>query len=462
MHEPLVMCVEDVEATMKVVMTTEKDEHEKIAEEADGGGAHSDREPAARDTADDATASSQHDDEERIRRVKQTAKAAALLARKAGSASSGKRTVSSAATTKATSVGTRRVGSATKAQSSGRSTTRLLDAVKTGNSVKKASSGPTSKSTQKDEDSPNTRTSASTRPSRAMIEAAVDSMIEQTRPSRGMGLLGEALHSVTAEKILTKPRPGTLLLRSRLQANNSDSNTAGNVLVRAAKPADDLDIANLRLSVFSNFSPETRKAFCDRSCHLLSTRRHRGATCIVALADDRKHGPFLSPPTWPYKDRIVGTAEISFHEFVGTRLGMARPNDAVLYVTEVAVNQSYRRKGIAKLLMKAVDKIASLRKIETVYLHVDTENKGAIRLYRNAGYRILPKDNPIFSEFTRKLNLHDGFTKGRKHFLLAKDLKTPTWNDYDTSKFPSPGLEVDVNRRGTLGIEVEVSPMNVL
>jgi hypothetical protein len=36
--------------------------------------------------------------------------------------------------------------------------------------------------------------------------------------------------------------------------------------------------------------------------------------------------------------------------------------------------------------------------------------------------------DPIFSEFTRSLNLHPGATQGRDHFLLYKDLiVNPTW-----------------------------------
>jgi GNAT superfamily N-acetyltransferase len=147
--------------------------------------------------------------------------------------------------------------------------------------------------------------------------------------------------------------------------------------------------------------------------------------------------PTLLPTMWsPHakkRDVVIGTAEVSFHEFEGTKLGMSRSSGSILYVTEVAVNHSYRRQGIAKLLMQAVDKIAALRKVETVYLHVDTENRGAIQLYTDAGYKILPKDNLLFSEFTRKLNLHDGFTKGRNHHLLSKDLLQPTWHDYEVN-----------------------------
>lgn len=69
-----------------------------------------------------------------------------------------------------------------------------------------------------------------------------------------------------------------------------------------------------------------------------------------------------------------------------------------------------------------------MRGIETLYLHVDVENESAISLYERAGYRMVDTSAPMFLEFTTKLNLHDGATKGRNHFLLYKDLvKCPTW-----------------------------------
>lgn len=124
---------------------------------------------------------------------------------------------------------------------------------------------------------------------------------------------------------------------------------------------------------------------------------------------------------------IVGTAETSFHEFAGTMLGHSRPKDSILYVTEVAVDASQRRKGVAILMMEAIDSLANTRDVETIYLHVDVTNLGAVNLYKRAGYRQLESDNPIFLEFTTKLNLHDGATKGRNHYLMAKDLRPPTW-----------------------------------
>jgi len=259
--------------------------------------------------------------------------------------------------------------------------------------------------------------------SKKIIESTVDDMLKPSR--RSMGLFGEAIYSED-ESLECLPKGGSVLATS--------FKSSSSVVGRVATSMDDLEIANLRLSVFSNFNPESRKIFCERSCQLLSSRRRRGATCIIATIEKNSNKD-QKPKT---KTRgifrkgngpIAGTAEISFHEFSGTQLGHSRPKDSILYVTEVAVDATYRRKGIAKLMMEAIDTLANTRNIETIYLHVDVTNLGAVNLYKSAGYRKLEPGNPIFLEFTTKLNLHDGATKGRNHHLMAKDLRQSTWFD---------------------------------
>jgi ribosomal protein S18 acetylase RimI-like enzyme len=404
---------------------------------------------ASSDDEQETTASAAHDtenskeenetpneEETKRKRIDQTAKAAALLSKK-------KLTVNrSSAKPKNTSVGARRVGSATTARNSGRSVTKLVDAVRTASSTT---------STQKDDSNNNNmktqRTGSDPSTRRMMIDSTVEEMMTKRSSTHDMGILGEAIPQPLAPKVLPRPKPGTVLMKSKRTLSSYTTNSEKSLIdVRVATPSDDLDIANLRLSVFSDFTPETRRLFCDRSCHLLSTRRQRGAMCLVAVEPQRSM--LLSPSGSIKRDPVVGTAEISFHEFADTRLGRSRHEDKILYVTEVAVNSQYRRQGIAKLMMKAIDKVASIRNIETIFLHVDVENQAALRLYENAGFRKLPSDNPAFYEFTRKLNLHDGATKGRRHFLMCKDLKPPTWLQDIFKEEPAH------THRGNLGIEI--------
>jgi hypothetical protein len=79
---------------------------------------------------------------------------------------------------------------------------------------------------------------------------------------------------------------------------------------------------------------------------------------------------------------------------------------------------------------------------------VDVSNYGALLLYQRAGYEKVISDDPTYFEFTKSLNLHDGATKGRNHFLLEKHLcDEQTWLPImdDTT--------VSVNT-GTLGFEI--------
>jgi ribosomal protein S18 acetylase RimI-like enzyme len=90
-----------------------------------------------------------------------------------------------------------------------------------------------------------------------------------------------------------------------------------------------------------------------------------------------------------------------------------------------------------------------MRGVETLFLHVDTTNFGALSLYQRAGYSVVPPSEPMYLEFTRSLNLHDGATKGRNHYLLMKDLLRPTW-------LPDCLMHQKEARTGTLGFDVSV------
>lgn len=88
-----------------------------------------------------------------------------------------------------------------------------------------------------------------------------------------------------------------------------------------------------------------------------------------------------------------------------------------------------------------------MRGVETLFLHVDVNNYGALSLYSRSGYTQVPVNDPIYEEFTRSLNLHDGATKGRNHYLLQKHLLPPTW---------IPDAHLESQQRGMLGFEVAV------
>ena len=241
-------------------------------------------------------------------------------------------------------------------------------------------------------------------------------------PSRRMGILGD---SITSKNVFNaKSTPIATCSYSTRSLSGASSTT--NVNVRLAIPADDVDVAYLRMSVFSDITPDLRSQFCARSCQAIAARRLRGAICFVATqaTRDAEH---------PFQEAIVGSAECSYHEFFGTKLGRRRQQNSLLYVTEVAVNPSVRRRGVGTAILQAIGTWAQQQSrdgynIESLYLHVDVSNHNAIRMYEKAGFFKVLSEDAMFSEFTSVLNLQPGATHGREHYLLCKNLVShPVW-----------------------------------
>ncbi|KAL7566703.1 hypothetical protein ACA910_017761 [Epithemia clementina (nom. ined.)] len=271
--------------------------------------------------------------------------------------------------------------------------------------------------------------------------------------------IGDILHSNSRRSSVPQDRPGfvmssaatpaTLGILGEPTATQPQSMSAplcrsdDGTLVRIATPMDDFDIANLRLSVFSDFSVDQSSQFCSRSCQAIANRRKRGAVCIVALRSGRDG-----------RMRIHGTAECSFHEFYGTQLGQRRPQASILYITEVAVHPAVRRRGVGALLLNAIDVYAVRQKIETIYLHVDVSNYGAIALYKKCGYQKTDESEPVFEEFTKSLNLQPGATKGRIHHLLFKDVRMATWLPQDIGASSPSYVPEQYRAVGAFGFEI--------
>lgn len=321
------------------------------------------------------------------------------------------------------------------------------------------------------------------------VDVASFKEFQNTSPPPGttsMGILGEVVQEQLPD---IPPRPGAFLVGA---AGNSG---AFRVTVRSSIPhsSDDTHIANLRLSVFSQFNEEQQRNFRNRSIEVLNTRRRKGAVVLVAEEPQRgnkRDHPYLnemhsriekgheygakincqftdhslldtpSPSLIVRPGRgvtvtsvssgvavdafapklegesIVGSVECSHQEFRGTMLGNSRPKGSLMYVTEVAVRTDARRSGAGAMLMRGVDEVAVLRNVETIYLHVDVTNRAACAMYEKCGYHYLDKRVPIYAQFTASLNLHDGATRGRTHYLMCKNLtERTTWLEEDESRW---------------------------
>lgn len=350
------------------------------------------------------------EDQRLIERQKILARTALLGGKKSGSAKRSSRTPRS------TSVGARRIGSTTQARQGVRKKSQILDALrKTARvSMSKGNKEPSTDGSSSADTSSSAKAAAKL--STSVIHSTIEGILRKWEPvktypedtdafmnfGKSFGILGEPTCIPSSSN-----DEGTILTQS----------LDDNITVRVATPDDDVDVANLRLSVFSDFSPEVQSQFCVRSCQAIGARRRRGATCVVA-----------TEPSDGYH-RLLGSAECSSHEFLDTRLGQCRPPHSILYLTEVAVSPNARRRGIGSRLLEAIEELAEARNVETLYLHVDVTNAAAISLYEKAGYSRVT-DQAMFREFTTSLNLHPGATKGRDHFLYYKDLTDePTWHD---------------------------------
>ena len=338
---------------------------------------------------------------------------------------------------KRTSVGLRRAGSASKARQAPGSTSKVMDA------LRKAARGNAAKNAESDDkegDKPMAQFSGTNDPckvSQSKIQSAIGDLLHSNIVKKTSSKSAQFVTSVSnlgkSVGILGDPSEADqAVLSAPLVTSESGA------MVRIATPMDDLEIANLRLSVFSDFSPSQRGQFCTRSCDAIANRRKRGAMCIIATENGGVEG----------SKKVYGTAEISDHEFHGTQLGKRRPRAKILYVTEVAVHPAVRRRGYGSMLFDAIDTVARQRKVETVYLHVDVCNTQAIAMYEKCGYAKVDADESVFEEFTRSLNLHPGATKGRTHHLLFKDISQATWIPQD--------MFVDEPKRvmGSLGFEI--------
>lgn len=360
-------------------------------------------------------------------------KRAALLGRKSGAGY--RSTARASAKGKSTSVGERKVGSATKARHGIGASSRIIDTVR---KTVLGTSAAAEKKKNSDKEEPSTH-SVKGITTRAQIHSTIEDILKIRRPSmrkpptreeyrfaaavsligRGMGIFGDTKNDERVAK------------RDKYQVSKAKENPwtidTNNISVRAATPSDDVDIACLRLSVFSDISPDVQNQFVTRSCQAIANRRMRGAKCVVATVPLTASGSRSS-------NHLLGSAECSFHEFFSTKLGQRRPQHSILYVTEFAVNPAARRRGIGLRLLNSLHEQA--QDAETLYLHVDVTNRGAIRLYEKAGYSRVKSDDPMYMDFTTSLNLHPGATKGRVHHLYYKDLvEEPTWldNHYEDS-----------------------------
>jgi len=133
------------------------------------------------------------------------------------------------------------------------------------------------------------------------------------------------------------------------------SNLPHSLLIRHSTLLSDRRIAALRSLAQSTLSSQT---YTTKSLPIITSRRLAKSIILVGIApkpvilDSNAHSIPLTRPA-----NLLATAELSFCEFKGTRLGAER-GDSVAYLSEVVVNPLVRGRGIAKAMVKAASETA--------------------------------------------------------------------------------------------------------
>ena len=58
-----------------------------------------------------------------------------------------------------------------------------------------------------------------------------------------------------------------------------------------------------------------------------------------------------------------------------------------LHISKLAVDESYRRQGVGRLIMKELMRRSKKPGFDYIFLHVRKKNKGAVALYRSLGFK---------------------------------------------------------------------------
>lgn len=105
--------------------------------------------------------------------------------------------------------------------------------------------------------------------------------------------------------------------------------------------------------------------------------------CLAAMATPAKSS------TATNEDAIAGTVEASL------RQPWPWQGDRHVYISNLAVDQTFRRQGIAIALLRSCEQVAQRWGIYELHLHVMEDNLAARSLYRKAGFSVVQaEDSP--------------------------------------------------------------------
>ena len=185
--------------------------------------------------------------------------------------------------------------------------------------------------------------------------------------------------------------------------------TAHQVIIRPARPKDIKGLAET--ITYSFHPPEGLIPWFYPVLKLLASEDLRGRLssnsahylCLVAI--------LLDPEKGLGEGEVVGTSEISVRSsfaWPNPTRGQAYHPPAFVYIANLAVKNSYRRRGIARQLLSCCEQTAGEWGYNSLKLHVLENNYQAKQLYASRGYGcnyIEPSLSNLFFNFPRRLLL---------------------------------------------------------
>ena len=174
-------------------------------------------------------------------------------------------------------------------------------------------------------------------------------------------------------------------------------------IIRNALASDVSDIAETVVYSFYNYSGVFNLLYPVLQLTVgedLRFRLHSSSTlyrCLVATIIDEQSRP-----------SIAGTVEVSLKNSFWS------PYSQYPYISNLAVKNTYRRRGIARQLLEKCESIASSWGYDAVQLHVLNQNDSAKKLYLGSGYRIIKKET----------SWNGFFPYGSSRLLLRKKIMT--------------------------------------
>jgi hypothetical protein len=105
--------------------------------------------------------------------------------------------------------------------------------------------------------------------------------------------------------------------------------------------------------------------------------------------------PTPTPPsasTPPARRTLVGTAELSLDSSTRSRYLTLNPPEDAAYLMNTAVDARWRRRGVARALVAAADRVAAHLGRGSVFLHARLIDPPAVALYRSLGFEVVATD----------------------------------------------------------------------